>query len=480
MLLPRATLLWLLLLSVGCCYAQTQSTASGIDLPARFLNRIQGKLTNLDDQLTKQTQKYLERMARREEKLRKKLSKMDSAGAKSLFAGSTQQYTALFQRLAAEKGSQRLPLMGEYKPYADSLQGMLKYLQANPGKLNTAGLQNSLGQLQTIQAKMQTADQIKDYVRQRKQQIAQYIQQHSSLGSVLGKDYQAWNQEAYYYSRQMQQYKDMLNDPDKIEKQALALLGKLPAFQSFMQSNSELAGMFGLPSASPAPAQALAGLQTRDQVTSLIGRQVSAAGSGGMAAIQNNIQSAQEQIKSLKEKLANLGGGSSDMDVPDFRPNQQKTKTFWRRLEFGANFQTTRTNYFPVTTDLGLSTGYKLNDRSTIGLGASYKVGWGTGIQHIAFSSQGVGLRSYLDIKIKGSFSATGGFEYNYAVPIQSVQQLRQLDNWSKSGIIGVSKTVSMKTRVFKKTKIQLLWDFLSYQQIPRTQPVLFRIGYDF
>jgi hypothetical protein len=37
-----------------------------------------------------------------------------------------------------------------------------------------------------------------------------------------------------------------------------------------------------------------------------------------------------------------------------------------------------------------------------------------------------------------------------------------------------------MKSRVFKKTKIQVLWDFLSYTQVPRTQAVLFRVGYDF
>jgi hypothetical protein len=81
---------------------------------------------------------------------------------------------------------------------------------------------------------------------------------------------------------------------------------------------------------------------------------------------------------------------------------------------------------------------------------------------------------------IKGSFSATGGFEYNYTTPFNSYQQLKQMQYWTKSGLLGVTKTVSMKSRVFKKTQLQLLWDFLSYQQVPRTQPLLFRIGYSF
>jgi hypothetical protein len=124
--------------------------------------------------------------------------------------------------------------------------------------------------------------------------------------------------------------------------------------------------------------------------------------------------------------------------------------------------------------------GYKLFNSSTIGVGASYKLGWGNGIQHIALSSQGMGLRSFIDVKIKNSFSATGGFEYNYTTPFTSYQQIRQLNLWTKSGLIGVTKTVSMKSRMFKKTKLSMLWDFLSYQQVPKTQAILFRVGYNF
>jgi hypothetical protein len=169
------------------------------------------------------------------------------------------------------------------------------------------------------------------------------------------------------------------------------------------------------------------------------------------------------------------------MDMPDFKPNDQKTKPFWKRLEYGVNFQTTHNNYyFPTVTDLGLSLGYKLGGSNSVGVGASYKIGWGNGIQHIAVSSQGVGLRSYLDIKIKKTWFAAGGFEYNYTTPFSSFQDLRQIERWTKSGLIGISKQVSVKGRFFKQTKLQLLWDFLSYQQVPKTQPVLFRIGYTF
>ena len=46
-------------------------------------------------------------------------------------------------------------------------------------------------------------------------------------------------------------------------------------------------------------------------------------------------------------------------------------------------------------------------------------------------------------------------------------------------GLIGLSKVIDVRSKFSKKTKVQLLWDFLSYQQIPRTQAIVFRVGYD-
>jgi len=441
---------------------------------SRFLHRIQRKTAALESGLTRQTEKYLQKMARREERLRKKIYKVDPTGAKALFAGSDQRYIALSQQLTTDTGNSGLGFSGEYQAYTDSLQGMLKFMKNNPAAAS------SLKQLQSLQAKMQDADKVKEYIRERKQQISQYIRQHTNLSGLLGKDYQRMNHDIYYYSQQVREYKEMLNDPDKLTKEALSLLDKLPAFQAFMRQNSQLAGLFHLPSNYSDPA-GLAGLQTRDQVSALINSQVAAGGTGGAAALQANLQSAQSQLDGYKDKLNQLGRGGGDIDMPDFKPNDQKTKTFWKRLEYGTNFQTTRNNYyFPTVSDLGLSVGYKLTNSSTAGIGASYKLGWGNGINHIAFSSQGIGLRSFLDMKIKGSFFASGGFEYNYTTPFRSMQQLHRWDDWTRSGLIGISKTVSVKGRVFRKTKLQLLWDFLSYQQTPKTQPILFRMGYNF
>jgi hypothetical protein len=487
-----------LVLTISHAQSVDSVTDKVLSFPSRLLARLQKKTTDLNNQLTQQTESYLQKMARHEATMQQKLNGVDSNAAKSLFAGSAQQYAALQQRLKTDTGHQGQVLSGAYPAYLDSMQGSMGFLKQNPQLLSNAGpaqmsqLQGASSQLQVLQAKMGVADEARAYMQQRKQMIADYIAQHSNVQGVLGSSYAGMNKEVYYYSQQLRQYQEMWSSPDKLEQQALVLLNRLPAFQTFMKSNSMLGGLFNVPSGYGEP-QGVTGLQTKDQVAALVQQQVGASnpagaaggagggGGAGMDALQSNLQSAQSQLDTYKSKLSQLGAGNGNMDMPDFKPNDQKTKTFWKRIEYGANFQTTRNNYyFPMVTDFGFTLGYKLGHNNVIGVGASYKLGWGNGIQHIAFTNEGVGLRSFLQIKIKGTFSATGGFEYNYTTPFTTYQQLRLIQDWTKSGLIGVTKTVSMKNRVFKSTSLSLLWDFLSYQQIPQTQPFVFRIGYTF
>ncbi|HEX6429419.1 MAG TPA: hypothetical protein VF008_17125, partial [Niastella sp.] len=89
------------------------------------------------------------------------------------------------------------------------------------------------------------------------------------------------------------------------------------------------------------------------------------------------------------------------------------------------------------------------------------------------------------DVKIKGSVYASGGWEYNYqplsiADSASTTTHVPLSTNWTKSGLIGLTKIVSLKSKTFKKTKLQLLWDFMSSQQRPQTPAFKFRVGYTF
>ena len=484
---PAFCLAAMLCLALTVTHAQSVDSLTGklVSFPSRLLGKIQSQSASLNQQLTQQTQKYLARVARWEQRLQQKLSGTDSAGAQQLFAGSQQQYAALALKLRQDSGHRNQSISGAYQPHIDTLQGALAFLQQHPqfmetGSSESAKLQGAVSQLQGLQARLQDADLIKGYIRQRQQQINQYLAQHANLQGLLNKSYTGLNQEYYNYSQQVQQYKDMLNNPGQLIQKALARLSQLPAFQNFMKNNSQLGSLFHLPGNYGTPL-ALNGLQTKDQVAQIVQGKVSATGSGGAAALQSNVQSASSQLDNYKEKLSQFGAGGGDLNMPDFEPNPMKTKTLFQRLQYGFNFQTTHNNYyFPTVFDFGLSLAYLLGHSNNVGVGVSYKMGAGNGINDIALTSNGCGIRSFLNIKIKGSFSATGGLEYNYLTPFSSYQQLRQIEYWTKSGLLGVTKSVSTESKVFKQTTLSLLWDLLSYQQRPPTAAFLFRVGYNF
>jgi hypothetical protein len=266
----------------------------------------------------------------------------------------------------------------------------------------------------------------------------------------------------------------------------MSYVRELPAFKAFMSKNSQLAKLFPISSAGSGAAatQAFAGLQTRASVQGQLSQL--SQGAGGINPqqyMQQQVLSAQQGLNQLKDKINKMGGGEASMEMPSFKPNGQKTKPFWKRIEYGLNIQSQKTNtLLPTTTDFALTAGYKLSDRATIGIGSSYKLGWGNGISHISLSNQGVGLRSFVDMKLKGSIWVTGGYEKNYLPQLGEKMDALAIPNlqsssWQSSGLIGLTK----KYKIGKKTNsFQLLWDFLSYQQVPKTQALKFRIGYVF
>jgi hypothetical protein len=472
MRLYTTTALLVLLLSCVSSLADGQDSTLYVklhSLPGKLFSRINKKSQELERKLDRQTEKYLAKLAKQEKKIQKRLWEKDSAAAKALFGDVTARYNNLQNSVNS--------LQNVYNGHLDSMQTAVRFLQQqHTTNILSEKYQSALNSYAQLQGKLNQTAEIKRQLKERQQYLKEQLQRYG-----LSKEFKRFQKDVYYYGAQMDECKRLVDDPSKLEAKLLQTVGKIPAFKNFFAKHSMLATMFRLPGNDPIAAAALIpGLQTRASIQQDM-LQRFGSGPDVSRAMQQNIQSAQTQINQLKEKVAKLGGGNSDMDMPDFKPNSQKTKNFWNRIELGANVQSARgSSYFPVTSDLALSAGYKLNDKSVAGVGLSYKLGWGENIWHIKITHEGIGLRSFFERKLNGSFYASGGFEYNYQKPFNAIRQLYGVNNWQQSGLIGVSKVVAVQSKLFKKTKLQLLWDFLSYQQIPRSQPIKFRVEYNF
>ena len=404
--------------------------------PQRFATSIKQKAEKLEKKLLAKSMKVLEKMQNQEEKLyRKMLSTKDSLQTKAELAGINGKYKALRDKLKnpALSGAAK-----QYIPHLDSLTTALSFLD----KDGIAGnIKDALAKTKSLQDKFQQAEEIKKFISERKEQLKQ---QFEKLGMV--KQLKQINKQVFYFFAQVKEYKEILKDSKKIEKKALELLSKTKWYQEFFKKNSMLASLFRMPGDPNDPAYTanLAGLQTRVQVNNLIQEQIASGGPNARQQFQQNIQAAQSQLQQLKDKVLKFGGGSSGDVMPEgFKPNSERTKSLWKRFEIGTNIQNQKSNgLLPTTSDIGLFLGFKANDRSVVGVGTSFKLGWGQDIRHIKLSGQGLSLRSFVDIKLKGSFWISGAYEMNYRSAFRNIASLQQYADWQQSCLIGISKTV--------------------------------------
>ena len=473
----------LLLLIVLCIlssrlYAQgavDTAKVSVTEVPAKYFQEVDTKAQSIDQSLTSQTTRYLNKLSSLEARILRKLHKADSSSAGRLPPTNYQQLEAQMQHPVIGAGASGV----NYVPSLDTLQTTLKFLQSTQTGLSNSPpqLTQATAQVQQLQANLNTSALVQQYITQRKQELAQLLSQYTHLPPGVTQAFTQFKATGYYYSQQVQQYKAMLNNPQKMEQTAIAVLSKLPAYQQYLTKYSILASLFQLP-AGYGGSTALQGLQTQSQIQSLV-QQAGATSGGSAGAVQQQLQGAQTQITNIQNSLAKYGAGGQNLDMPNFQPNSQKTKTFLKRIEYGVNVQFAKSAYdFPATGNLGLTIGYKINDKSTIGVGASYNIGLGTGWNFIQFTSQGAGLRSYMDWKIKKTYYVTGGYELNYMSQFANIEQLQNRSAWQPSALIGVEKKYKISSKL--TGNMQLLFDALYRQEIPQGQAIKFRIGYNF
>ena len=362
-----------------------------IELPKKYLSQVSHKSRHVEAQVNKRADKALDRFSRQEKRMQKRLWKVDSVAAKNIFTRSIDKLSSL------KSGLKNKVPGGTANADLDTLQNSLKFLDGAKG-ISSSQLNNATQSVQDLQGKLQQADEIKAYIRERKEQLKTQLGQYTGFT----KDLQKMNKEAYYYGQQIKEYKGVLKDKKKAEAKAMETLKKLPAYNDFLKQHSQLAGLFNL-SAAANPTQSLEGLQTRAQVEQLVQQRIGSS-PAGQQAVSQQMDQARSQFAELKSKFPDLDNAA---DMPDFKPNPMKTKSFLQRLEFGGNIQFLKSNrYYPTTSDIAGQVAYKFHKNGSIGVGMAYKLGMGSGWEHIAFSHQGIGVRSFIDWKLKGTFSS--------------------------------------------------------------------------
>lgn len=467
---------------IGMVLTTVMATAQTVDTVVQlqhiaepYTAQVQSYTQNLNEKLDKGIQKQLYTLYKAETKLLNRLQKTDSSKTK-LAIPDYQTYVNNIQTKARALTSSNN--LNNYIPQLDSVHTSLKFLDAKKltDQLNT---KDALKSVTDLQNKFQYAGAIQQVLKDKQQQYKDLLSKYTDIPNRLENSLNTYTEKIYYYKQQINEYKDQLKDPEKLQQKAIALLRELPAFQTFMRKNSLLASIFSTETPTDINDPSLAGLQRRSVVEAQIQNQIASGGPNASNVVQQNIQQAKEELSKLKDKLQQQGE-AADIDLPNFKPNTQKTKSFFNRLEYGFNLQNTGGNsLLPNMSDIAITVGYKLNDKSVMGIGTSYKLGLGSGLDNIKLTGEGISLRSYIDYKLKGSFYMSGGYEKQYLSRFDNIRTaFNNVNAWQQSGLIGISKIQKLGKK--SKAKLQLLYDFL-YQQNNATQkPIVFRVGYFF
>ncbi|HEV2478843.1 MAG TPA: hypothetical protein VGS79_04240 [Puia sp.] len=447
-----------------------------IPLSSVTVSKLNSTYSSMNASVNTQAKSMLHDMEKKENRIRAILAKRDSTGAQQLYTSGLATYRNLESKLQSAENAPATTLRN-YIPGIDSMQTAIRFLSGTALPAGQLAQLQALGtRLTQLQGSLQNAGEVQDFVTTRMTQLQAQLSQYN-LASRLA----SMNTTVFNYQQQLAQYKSILNNRQKQEQIILSTIRQLPAFQTFWQKNSMLAQLFP-PPANAGTLLSGAGLQTGAQVGRLIQQKLGTAlddsGSNAAQYLQEQAGDAQPQMDQLSSKLdkLNIAGGSSNMILPDNVPNSQHGKTFFKRLELGFNLQNTAsTPLLPAISTLGLNLGYRLSDKATVGIGASYLMGLGYGFNHIRLSNQGAGLRSFLDIKAIKTIWVTGGFEYNYMQQFDNIHDIGHLDTWQKSALLGLMKQFNLGKH---SGNFQLLYDFLAGEQTPHGQPLVFRCGY--
>lgn len=451
------------------------SSSLPTDKAIAFTNSIDKKADKYYSDVNAKTTKTLERLVKWEVKIRQLLEKVSPETESKLFAPGQLTFAELLKKYKEGKVIAD-QYKSQYDRYSEKISSSLSYLE-DKKQLVESNLSRSLVQAKESIGKVQKqqgqTELIQNFIRERKKQLMQQVFQYLGKSKLI----QKMDKETYYYIETLRNYKSIFNEPGKAEKIAINLLRKIPAFNDFLERNSSLASTFGFGGVAN-PNGTVGLLQTRASVQSTANMRASAAGINPQQMLQQVMQVAKTELNKWKEQL-NQWGGNSDFEIPSFKPNSQRSKKFMQRIELSGDIQSTRHNsVFPVSSDLGFSAGYKPNDKMIIGLGISYKIGLGTGFNNIDITHQGLGLRSFIDWKLKKNIYLAGGYEQNYFAEIKNIDQLQDYSDWKSSALLGVSKKYSIGKK--RKGEMKLLYDFFSKTKNPQTSSLLFRVGFGF
>ena len=272
--------------------AQENSTIENV-VSDKLLDGLNKKLKAIDRHVEVRTNKHLKRLQKLERELLHHLSMNDSALANELFDTAKINYTATALN---QVGVRHNTYIGKL----DSINTAIEFLTAN----NLAGIKSEkLGSVQKelseLQSQLNALEYFGKYLQHREALLKSAFEKLRMINKL-----KSFRKQVYYYREQLNAFKSLVQDPQRLQERFLHQVMKHPAFKKFFANHSELSSLFAVPGSSLNcfDPESIKGLQTRNLYNQ---EMIDRFGSGQdvAQAMQDNIESAQKDLNQLKGKL---------------------------------------------------------------------------------------------------------------------------------------------------------------------------------
>lgn len=370
-----------------------------------------------------------------------------------------------------------------YNSYLDTLETSLKFIDKLniPDRFALKGIEPLTQSIGKAKINIEESEAIMGYLRK---QLAFLEAGKNEMSRKVAREVQKIKKELARSSEKFRDIQSVLTEKGKLEKKLCEALRETTAFADFFEKYSLTGGLFAIKKAG---SDNLDGLQTRADVQLAIKEKCQFSGVDGKSLLSAQIQAA-------KNKLAQMRGEYSSPDQSaefnGLNLNTIRSKTFLQRVEFGTNIKFSKaTNMFPVRSEVMILMGYRISDNSSAGIGVTHWLGLGSGFNNISLTHQGLGLNSYVKVKMTHGFYLQSGWEQNYFSRYLLPGSTLTASNRKNSALLGLSKQTNIGKSFLKGkwgkdrkggSTISLLYDFLYRQALPKTEAVKLRFGYIF
>jgi len=461
---------------------ETQVAQSG----RRYLELNIHALDKYARRVERQQKQLLQRLRKKESRFARQLKQKDSA-AYARYKSQPLNYDSISHMLQPDSVALIYKTRHTTYKVIDSLKGVQSFIQKNAARagIGTSELGKYTGELGSLQQKLDYSEYINGL-------ISQHTNNLKGLGTKVNiPALSGIEKDLFYGKSKIAAWKQVAEEPSKLEEKALEYLQGTKGFdQALSKATTDLNSM---PAGMSADDLEKMGFQTKGSVNKALqeklGSNISQVQQQMGAQVnewQDKAQGTLAEVKQAKQQIKQTTQHAKYMQKPTFKINLMRGKPFWQRIEWGYNFQTTRTTTDgkPAMLQLAATANFKWSPKLTTGAGIAADFGLGKDWSHISFSFEGLNLRTFAEWKWLYGIGMYAGYERTYkrfafannkentAPKLQP--STHNTATWGDFVLLGLTKSYKINSKW--NGAIQMLYD-VWWREKGLRSPLLIRIS---